>query len=149
MNQESQGSITKSIKEEQSTSNQKEEKKINMSAAKKDGDGRPPTVVRGKQDSDTSSKAYGNDHAKRLQNIFHGHHGQSEQAVEGANAATLRTAGTSDKIGDSSNSHSVKMSVGNMTTVPSNSGAQMPPRDPRTSHPVHRNRPLTSGGVAS
>ena len=71
------------------------------------------------------------------------------------NGVTLRTAGTSDtthKVNDlSNNSHSVKMSSGNMTTVPSNHGKsghnQMPPRDPKTN--MHRNRPFTSGATSS
>ena len=71
------------------------------------------------------------------------------------NNVTMRTTGTSDtthKVGDlSNNSHSVKASVGNLTTAPSNSGksaqAQMPPRDPK--HHAQRNRPFTSGATTS
>lgn len=102
-------------------------------------------------ESNATSQA---EHAQRLQNIFHGS-SKNEQAAEGGNGATQRTAGTTDttqKTCDESanNSNSIKISAGNLVTVPPNNRrsdiAPKPPKDTAPSNTNHhRNRPQTSG----
>ena len=81
------------------------------------------------------------------------HHGQSknEQAVEGGNGATQRTAGTADTTQktceSANNSNSMKV-----TTGVNNSGktamSSKPPRDGSVQHLQTKNRPQTSGPVS-
>jgi hypothetical protein len=89
---------------------------------------------------------YSNDHAKKLQNMFHGS-SKNEQVVEGGNGATQRTAGTTDTTQktceSANNSNSMKVSAANITsgkaTIP-----QKPPRDSS----LQKNRPQTSGATS-